>query len=258
MIEFKNVTFAYAEKPVLKNISFKVEDSESLVIMGPSGSGKSTILRLALGLERPQEGEIFFGDKNICKLKESEMREIRKKIGMVFQDGALFDSLSVGENVGYYLIEHTKMSYKEIEVKAREMLGFVGLDADEIINKLPEELSGGMQRRVAIGRTLLSTSPTVMLFDEPTTGLDPRAIKSVLSLISKLQIEKKVSTISVTHQIADALYLSDRFLVIVDGVLLFDGPIDKLKNDSSEAVQNFLVPFRESFESVIKSNLISS
>lgn len=258
MIEFKNVTFAYNEKPVLRNISFKVDASESLVIMGPSGSGKSTILRLALGLERPQEGEIYFENRNICQMKDSEMREIRKKIGMVFQDGALFDSLSVGENVGYYLIEHTKMSYDEIEVKAREMLGFVGLDADEIIDKLPEELSGGMQRRVAIGRTLLSTNPSIMLFDEPTTGLDPKSIKSVLSLIAKLKKEKAVSTISVTHQIADALALSDRFLVIIDGLLLFDGTMDKLRTEPNEEVQNFLVPFRESFDAVAKSNLMKN
>ncbi len=256
MIEFKNVSFSYGDKDVLKNISFRVEDSESLVIMGPSGSGKSTILRLALGLECPQKGEIFFDNKNICVMKESEKREIRKRIGMVFQDGALFDSLTVGENVGYYLIEHTNLSYKEIDEKAREMLGFVGLDADEIIDKLPDQLSGGMQRRVAIGRTLLSTSPTVMLLDEPTTGLDPLAIKNVLAIISKLKDEKQVSTISVTHQIADALCLSQRFLVIVDGQLLFDGQVDKLREIDTPEVLNFLKPFKDSIDQIKNSNFI--
>ncbi len=136
------------------------------------------------------------------------------------------------------------------------LLGFVGLDADEIIDKLPDQLSGGMQRRVAIGRTLLSTSPTVMLLDEPTTGLDPLAIKNVLAIISKLKDEKQVSTISVTHQIADALCLSQRFLVIVDGQLLFDGQVDKLREIDTPEVLNFLKPFKDSIDQIKNSNFI--
>lgn len=256
MIEIKNVDFAYGEQLVLKNVSFTVDKSESVVIMGPSGSGKSTILRLILGLECPQRGDIIIDGLNICSMKEKEKREIRKNIGMVFQDGALFDSLSVWENVGYYLLEHTKLPIDEIGQKAVEMLGFVGLDADEIIDKLPEHLSGGMQRRVAIGRALLSTDPKVMLYDEPTTGLDPQSTENVLKLISKLHEEKNLSTIVVTHQIADALSIADRFVVIIDGEVAFDGNLQELRDADNERVRDFLAPFRASFNEVADKKFI--
>lgn len=257
MIDIRNISFAYGEKPVLKNVSFKVDDSESVVIMGPSGSGKSTILRLILGLECPQEGEIIINGQNICRMNEKDKREIRKQIGMVFQDGALFDSMTVGENVGYYLLEHTKMPFEEIGEKAHQMLGFVGLDPDEIIDNLPEQLSGGMQRRVAIGRALLSTNPTVMLYDEPTTGLDPTSTENILSLIRKLHNERSISTIVVTHQIADAIAIADRFVVILAGELAFDGTLNELRDSTQPGVRNFLEPFRASFAGVAKRNFIS-
>lgn len=256
MIEFKNVCFAYGEEPVLRDISFALGVSESLVIMGPSGSGKSTILRLILGLICPQSGEVLIEGRDICVMNEKEKREVRKKIGMVFQAGALFDSLTVGENVGYYLLEHTKQSAKEVEAQVTEMLGFVGLDPDEVIDKLPEELSGGMQRRVAIARALLSTDPKMMLFDEPTTGLDPRATNNVLNLMLKLREKKKISTIAVTHQIADAFVLSNRFLVIHEGAIAFDGSMEQLRNNVDERVVSFLNPFRVALEGVLARNFV--
>jgi phospholipid/cholesterol/gamma-HCH transport system ATP-binding protein len=217
VIELNKVTFGYDTRVVLKDISLRINDSESVAIMGPSGSGKSTILRLLLGLESPQAGSVLIDGKDICRMRERDRRELRKQIGMVFQDGALFDSMTVGENVGYYLIEHTDMNEEDIESKVREMLGFVGLEAEEIIDKLPEQLSGGMQRRVAIGRALLSTNPKIMLYDEPTTGLDPVSTENVLQLINKLTRERDISTIVVTHQIADAIDIADRYLVIHGG-----------------------------------------
>lgn len=245
MIELRGVNFAYEEKLVLKNVSFSIEDGEALVIMGPSGSGKSTILRLILGLENPQQGEVLIDGQNISRLRESDKREIRKKIGMVFQQGALFDSLLVGENVGYYLLEHTKLPLIEISNRVTKMLGFVGLAAHEIINKLPEQLSGGMQRRVAIGRALLSTEPKIMLYDEPTTGLDPQATSNVISLINKLHDERHICSIMVTHQIADALAVGDRFVVVVDGEVAFDGILEQLRDSQDQRVLAFLAPFRE-------------
>ncbi|HVP06335.1 MAG TPA: ATP-binding cassette domain-containing protein [Candidatus Acidoferrum sp.] len=256
MIELRNVTFSYGDRPVLKNISFTIEQTESVVIMGPSGSGKSTILRLILGLEDPQEGEVLIDGENISAMKEKRRREVRKRIGMVFQDGALFDSLTVGENVGYYLLEHTRMAWSEIEKRVVEMLGFVGLDADEIVDKLPEQLSGGMQRRVAIGRALLSTNPSIMLYDEPTTGLDPQSSETVLWLINKLTREKQISTIVVTHQIADAFNLADRFIVIHAGEKAFDGSLVQLRDSFDERVVNFLLPFRNSFAAVAERRFI--
>ena len=256
MIELKKVHFSYGDKPVLEDVSFEVQDSESVVIMGPSGSGKSTVLRLILGLEYPQQGEVFVDHKNICLLKQKELREVRKKIGMVFQDGALFDSLTVGENVGYYLIEHSKLSWDEIEERARIMLGFVDLDADELIDKLPAQLSGGMRRRVAIGRALLSTDPKIMLYDEPTTGLDPSATSNIINLINKLHHERTISSIVVTHQIADAFEISDRFVVISDGRVAFDGSLEELRDSTDQLVIEFLEPFRNSMEGVIKRKFV--
>jgi len=258
MIELRKVDFGYEDKLVLKDISFKIDQTESVVIMGPSGSGKSTILRLILGLEIPQQGEVLIDNQNICIMSEKEKRELRKSIGMVFQDGALFDSRTVGENVGYYLIEHTKMSWKEIEKKVVEMLGFVGLDADEIIDKLPEFLSGGMQRRVAIGRALLSTNPRIMLYDEPTTGLDPQSTENVLALINKLTRERLISTIVVTHQIADALSIADRFIVIHEGEIAYDGDFKGLRECRDERVRAFLGPFRASMDLVAEKRFMNS
>ncbi|MEA2030229.1 MAG: ATP-binding cassette domain-containing protein [candidate division Zixibacteria bacterium] len=256
MIELNHIYFSYADKPVLKDVSFVIEDNESLVIMGPSGSGKSTILRLILGLELPQHGELTIDGVNVATMKEKDKRKLRKKIGMVFQAGGLFDSLSVGENVGYYLLEHSKMAFKELSEKVVQMLGFVGLNAEEIIDKLPDELSGGMRRRVAIGRALLSTNPRIMLYDEPTTGLDPRATENILNLIMKLQEEKSIASIMVTHQIIDALGVADRFIVLWDGEMVFDGTLEQLRCSKNSRVKEFLRPFRSSFTNVARKRFV--
>jgi phospholipid/cholesterol/gamma-HCH transport system ATP-binding protein len=257
MIELRGVSFAYWDKPVLKNVSFRVNEAEMLAVMGPSGSGKSTILRLILGLECPQTGQVLVDGENICVMKEKEKQQVRKRIGMVFQDGALFDSMTVGENVGYYLLEHTSRSWDDISASATEMLGFVGLDAEEIGDKLPEELSGGMRRRVAIGRALLSTNPKAMLYDEPTTGLDPTSTENVLRLIVKLHREKSIASVVVTHQIADALEIADRFVVIESGEVVFDGSLEELRVCSDPRVVSFLEPFRNSWEQVANKRFIN-
>ena len=255
MIRLEHVTFGYADEPVLQDVSFHIPPGESRVIMGPSGSGKSTILRLLLGLDRPWSGKVFMAGDDIGRMRLPQLQELRKRIGMVFQDGALFDSMTIGENVGYYLFEHTTRSEEEIEADVRRMLSFVDLDED-IIDRLPEELSGGMRRRVAIARALLSTHPQIMLFDEPTTGLDPQATKHVLDLIIKLRAVEKISVIIVTHQIADALKLTDRFIVLQDGRLVFDDNLESLRVCETPEVVNFLTPFRESINDVAKSRLV--
>ncbi len=255
MIEFRNVSFSYGDKPVLENLSFKIPTGEARVIMGQSGSGKSTILRLILGLAKPDEGDILIEDTNICGVRPRELREIRKRIGMVFQDGALFDSMTVGENIGYYLLEHSKMRFDDIGEKVHEMLGFVGLSED-IIDQLPDELSGGMQRRVAIGRALLSTDPKIMLYDEPTTGLDPSMTSTILSLINRLTELKKVTSIIVTHQIADAFEVANKFIVIDSGKSIFDGDITQLRQADDSRIVEFLKPFRDSIANVQKNEFI--
>lgn len=250
MIELRSVDFSYDDKLILKNVSFDVKVGEIVVIMGPSGSGKSTVLRLLLGLECPQKGQVIVNGNNICGMKERDKQKVRKTIGMVFQDGALFDSMTVGENVGYYLLEHGRLTWPEISKRAEEMIGFVGLDPAEVGDRLPEELSGGMRRRVAIGRALISTDPKVMLYDEPTTGLDPSATKNVIGLILKLHREKAITSIVVTHQIADALEIADRFIVIHDGEVAFDGSLEELRLSTSPRVVEFLGPWRESYKRV--------
>lgn len=254
MITFNGVTFGYNSQPVLHNVSFDIPRGESRVIMGPSGSGKSTILRLILGLDCPWSGSIIIDDKDICRMRLKELRELRKQIGMVFQDGALFDSMTVGENVGYYLFENTDRGETEIESEVRQMLEFVDLDPD-IIDRLPEELSGGMRRRVAVARALVSTRPKIMLFDEPTTGLDPQATESVLDLMLKLITVEKISVIVVTHQIADALKLCDNFIVIRNGLLVFDGNMDQLRESTVREVVDFMAPFRMSVNEVMQKNM---
>ena len=255
MIVLRNVNFSIGGKQILRNISFEIPDGEARVIMGHSGSGKSTILRLILGLIRPDDGEIIVEGYNIRGVKQSRLSEIRKRIGMVFQDGALFDSLTVGENVGFYLLEYTKMSLEEIEAKVKEMLGFVGL-SDEIIDRLPDELSGGMQRRVAIGRALLSTDPRIMLYDEPTTGLDPQATINVIQLINRLAEVKHVTSIVVTHQIADAFEMADKFIIIDNGEVAFDGDLGQLRASRELRVADFLGPFRDSIANMRKIDFI--
>lgn len=255
MIALNKVSFGYDSTEILHEVSFTIPSGESRVIMGPSGSGKSTILRLILGLDCPWSGDIYIDDQNICGLKFRELQELRKQIGMVFQDGALFDSMTVGENVGYYLFEYTNRRASEIEAEVREMLRFVDLDPD-IIDKLPEELSGGMRRRVAVARALLSTRPRIMLFDEPTTGLDPQATESVLDLIMKLREVKKISVIIVTHQIADALKLTDKYIVLQDGRVVFDGDLTGLRECEAPALRSFLTPFKNSINDVVTKRLI--
>ena len=255
MIRFENVTFGYNDQPVLHNVSFHIPKGESRVIMGPSGSGKSTVLRLILGLDCPWSGGIYIEDADICGMKSKHLQKLRKEIGMVFQDGALFDSMTVGENIGYYLFEHTRRSQSEIEHEVLRMLEFVNLDPG-IIDNLPEELSGGMRRRVAVARALVSTHPKIMLFDEPTTGLDPQATESVLDLIIKLETVEKISTIVVTHQIADALKLSNKYIVIRSGRVVFDGDIAQLRTCTTPDVIDFMTPFKNSVDDVIRKKMV--
>ncbi len=246
MIRLQDVTFAYEYgDPVLEGVSFCIPEGESRVIMGQSGSGKSTILKLLLGLYKPISGEVYIDDEPIGPCSEQHLGDVRKKMGMVFQDGALFDSLTVGENVGFYLIEHENLTIEEVEERVRQVLKVVRLE-ESLIDKMPEELSGGMQRRVAIARALLATAPKIMLYDEPTTGLDPESATQVLRLMHQLTRERNIATIVVTHQFLDALAIADKFILIDKGVVAFDGSLADLKDSEDKRVTSFLEPFRAS------------
>ncbi len=224
-IEFRDVRLAFDEKTILDGISFTVRRGETKLILGPSGGGKSTIIRLILGLLKPDAGEILIDGENITHHSEQEMMPVRQKIGMVFQEGALFDSLSVYENVAYRLREQ-HVDEDEIETEVRRMLQFVALE--DAIDKMPIELSGGMRRRVGIARALIG-DPQIVLFDEPTAGLDPPTARTICELAIKLRDLQDVSSIFVTHEMNNVHYITSEYAVVNDaGEIVFEEEGERL------------------------------
>lgn len=216
VIVFDRVSIGFAEKPVLRHVSFRLGRGETRVLLGVAGSGKSVILKLAAGLLRPDTGRISVLGRDITHLSEEELFPIRLQIGVVFQEGALFDSLTVAENVAFRLEEEGRLSEEEMEAKVREVLRFV--EMEEAMEKLPAELSGGMRRRVAIARALI-TEPPLMLYDSPTAGLDPVTARTIITLIVRLRDLRGVSAILVTHRLQDALLLANYFFDEATGML---------------------------------------
>jgi len=259
-VEMKDVVKYYGDTLVLNGVSFRVRRGETKIIIGASGSGKSTILKLIMGLDKPDEGTIFVEGQDITKMTEDELISVRQKIGMVFQESALFDSLTVRENVAYRLYE-LGVDDDEIERRVRQSLGFVGLE--DAIDKTPSELSGGMKRRVALARALIS-EPEIMLYDEPTAGLDPVTSKKINELIIALRDVKGVTGVFVTHRMRDAFtlateYATDgdgtigfntednflciantRFLMLRDGKIIFEGPDEVLRRSEDSYIKRFL------------------
>ena len=220
VIEFQSVSFSYGTRSVLREITFRIEGKERVAILGGSGEGKTTALRLILGLLSPDSGRILIDGEDVTDKSEEELREVRVKFSIVFQDGALFDSLSVKENVAFCLREYTRMSEEEIDAKVRSLLARVGME--NAMDLMPEELSGGMQRRVAIMRSLAAFEPEMFLYDEPVSGLDPVNAGIIYRLMTELSEEGK-GFIMVTHEVPAAARVSDRFLLLAKGRLIFDG-----------------------------------
>ena len=224
-IEFRDVELAFDDRVILDKISFTIRRGETKIVLGGSGSGKSTIIKLVLGLLRPDAGTILVDGEDITQCDEQELTEIRKKIGMVFQEGALFDSLSVYDNVAYRLAEEG-IDEDEIEHEVIRMLRFV--DLEDAIDKMPIELSGGMRRRVGIARALVG-SPPIVLFDEPTAGLDPPTARTICELAIKLRDLEGVSSIFVTHEMNNLKYLSSEYAIVDgEGRVHFEEEGDKL------------------------------
>ena len=241
-IRMDGVNYQVGGRTILNEFSLNLSPGENRTILGVSGSGKTTILKLLLGLLKPQQGGIFLGDVNITTSPESAYREQRKKVAIVFQGAALFDSMTVGENVGYRLLEQGGYAIAQVESIVREKLSFVGIE--HTLDLYPSELSGGMKKRVAIARAL-AASPEFIFFDEPTTGLDPIGVYNICSLLRRLQ-NAGVTTLTVTHDLETAFTTSERFTFLHEARAVFDGDRHGLQTCSHPAVQEFLAPTRAS------------
>ena len=224
-IEFRDVTLSFDDRVILESLSFKVKKGETKIILGGSGGGKSTTIKLILGLLKPDSGRIFVDGEDITEYTEAEMMSVRKKIGMVFQEGALFDSLSVYDNIAYRLHEQG-VPEEEVEQEVRRMLSFVNLE--DAIDKMPIELSGGMRRRVGVARALVG-GPKIVLFDEPTAGLDPPTARTICELAIKLRDLEDVSSIFVTHEMNNVTYMTSEYAVVNDdGEIVFEQEGERL------------------------------
>ena len=259
-IVFERVSLAFDDKVVLRDISFSLLPGHTKIILGASGSGKSTILKLILGLLKPDSGEIWVHGSRVDRMPEAEMMAVRANLGMVFQEGALFDSLTVAENVGYKLYEETDTPLEEVRRRVEEVLGFVRLS--EHIDKMPSELSGGQRRRVAIARAM-SYKPPTLLYDEATTGLDPITATTIDEEVVKLRDVENVSSIVVTHQLRDAFFVATHeavrragridiipanaekcdeaeFIMLKEGLITFEGNAAELRSSKDPYIQTFL------------------
>ena len=224
-IEFRDVYLAFDDNVILDGISFSVRRGETKIVLGRSGGGKSTLIRLILGLLKPDAGQILIDGEEITGYDEPEMMDVRHKIGMVFQEGALFDSLSVYQNVAYRLLERGEDD-EEVEAEVRRMLRFV--DLEDAIDKMPNELSGGMRRRVGIARALVG-DPQIVLYDEPTAGLDPPTARTICELAIKLRDLQDVSSIFVTHEMNNVRYLSSEYATVNDaGEVIYEKEGERL------------------------------
>jgi phospholipid/cholesterol/gamma-HCH transport system ATP-binding protein len=237
VIELKNVYKSFNGKKVIDGVNINVKKGEALAIIGPSGCGKSTLLRLIIGLFPPTSGEIIVKGSNIVNMEKNELVNIRKNIGMVFQSSALFDSLSVGENVAFGLREHTDYSEEKIRKIVSEKLGMVGLKGVE--NLMPSELSGGMQKRVGLARAL-ATDPEIILYDEPTTGLDPISTTSIEDLILDVHHKLGTSAVIVTHQLMTVYKIADRVVMLHNGKIIEAGTPDETKRSSNPTIKQFI------------------
>jgi phospholipid/cholesterol/gamma-HCH transport system ATP-binding protein len=236
MIVFDQVSFSYNQKSVLKDLSFSIDFAERVAVLGGSGDGKTTILKLILGLIKPDSGRILIDGDDIAVKSEAELREPRMKFSIVFQEGALFDSLNVKENVAFCLREYSQLTEEEVDRQVREILRVV--DVEAAIDLMPEELSGGMHRRVAIARSLAGYKPKMFLYDEPTTGLDPVNADNICKLIVKLADGGK-GFIAVTHKVSDALKIARRFVFLKNGTILLDGSREDLVGAADPHVRQF-------------------
>jgi len=239
IIELRGVRLGFEDRVVLNGIDLAVAERETVCILGGSGAGKSTVLRLILGLIHPNEGEIIVAGRDMSTATFDEVLEMRRGIGMVFQGAALFDSLTVFDNVGFYLFEHTRLPESEIRQRVVEALEVVDLDHDDVMHLLPSELSGGMRKRVGVARALIH-EPRLLLYDEPTSGLDPITTRTIDGLIRKLQRELGVTSVVVTHDLESAFRIADRVALLYEGEIVFEGDPEEMRHSDHPYVREFI------------------
>jgi phospholipid/cholesterol/gamma-HCH transport system ATP-binding protein len=237
MIKFENIVKRFGDRTILKGISFEIREGEILFILGTSGTGKSVLLKNIVGLLRPDEGKIWIDGQEVSRLTEEQYLDVRKKCGMVFQHPALFDSLTVFENVAFGLRKHYRLSEQEVGTRVRKGLSLVHLHGVE--GKMPGEISYGMQKRVSLARTV-ALDPRILLFDEPTTGLDPVTTNAVNQLIFELSRTLKTTSIVVSHDMHCALEIADRIIVLDQGNIVAQGTPDDLRRSTHPLVKDFL------------------
>lgn len=237
MVKVSNLTKSFGDNLVLDDISLDVKKGENAVVFGRSGTGKSVLLKCIVKLLIPDAGEILVDGKSVHSLKEKDLNELRKEIGFLFQGSALYDSMSVRENLEFPLIRNKKeMSPEEREEKINKVLKAV--DLEQAIDKMPSELSGGMKKRIGLARTII-TEPKLILYDEPTTGLDPITVKEISELIKELQKDLNVTSIIVTHDLLCAQIISDRAIVLKDGKIVYDDGLENLTNSDDKFLKDF-------------------
>lgn len=237
MIKVENLHKSFNGNKVLNGISFEVPKGTTTVVLGRSGTGKSVLLKCIVRLLEPDSGSIFIDGKNIFELDPKELNELRKNIGFLFQSAALYDSMTVKENLAFPLLRHTELTENEIESKITEMLELVGLS--DAINKMPAELSGGQKKRIGLARALI-LRPQIMLYDEPTTGLDPVTSKEIARLIVDMQNKFQMTNIVVTHDMVVALSTADKILLLEKAKILFEGNVEELQKSDLQIVKDFL------------------
>ncbi len=239
LIEYKHVYKSFGKKSVLEDVSFIIPKDSTVVVMGPSGSGKSTIIKQMVGLVKPTKGDIIVDGVSVPKCSEKELLQLRKKIGFAFQFGALFDSMTIYENTAFPLVEHTKLSKKQIDKKVNENIEMVGLKPKEVLHLYPHELSGGMQKRAAIARTII-LRPKIVLYDEPTSGLDPIASDLISRVIVKLQKELNITSVVISHDIKESFKIADKIIMLYDKKIKAYADVEFFKTTPDPVIRQFV------------------
>ncbi len=237
MIELISIHKSFGNHKVLDGVNLKVKKGESVVVIGRSGSGKTVLIKHIIGLLKPDAGEVWVEGVKVNELKEKELNQLRRRFGMLFQYAALFDSMTVGENVGFALLQNTQMKREEIRERVKECLRVVGLEGVEHLN--PAELSGGMKKRVGLARAI-ALQPEIILYDEPSTGIDPIMADAINNLIIELKEKLKVTSVAITHDMVSAFKIADRIAVLYKGKIIETGSPEEIKNSRNPVVQQFI------------------